>query len=289
MPRSLPRRTALVRAPSLASLCRLPPALRLALAALLALLVSLDATAAAAQITPPGLGEVGTAAWTALGVKQTLDGARRREYVGYLGVGSTSRPDGHSPYGRPAILVLNQELYDHFHPRWLYALALSYRRQNELALHDGVAHEVHLQELRLYGRYALVLARRRVHGQLTFRPELRGFVGGDFSPVEQPFQLRLRLKAQAGVALDRAGAHRLIGSAEALASVARDRTAASRFTELAYRESRFALFYAIRARERVVVDVGYMNDLLGCGAQRIDVHYLALDVVWLNPFGAVGT
>lgn len=253
------------------------------LASLLMMSVWLFASTSAAQITPPGMGAADAAAWSALGLRESLDAEHRRAYLGYVGVGATHAAPEHDSFVTPSILVLNHELSDHFRPHWLASLGLSYRRQNAYEQHEpGVSEQKRLQELRLYGRYALVLDGARWKLQTTFRPELRGFVRPDFGPIAEPLQLRFRLKAQLRHTLT--GSHALVGSAEVLASTSRARSREARWGELAYRESRFALFYSFQPRDHLTVDVGYMNDLLGQGRARVDVHYLAVDLVWVDLF-----
>lgn len=237
-----------------------------------------------AQITPPGLGYAETAAWSALGVKQALGGSERFEYLGYAGIGSTSDPHDANPYRNANIFVLNQEIYDRFAQHWLYSLAFSYRRQDAREGHDGALELRQLQEFRGYARYGYVRAWGRLKLLNTVRPELRGFVAPDFGVLEQPFQFRFRLKTQLTCSLDRSASKRLVVAAEELASISRTRDPAARWTDFNYRESRFSLFYSFNLGEHSVVEVGYMNNLIGNRAALVDVHYLAFDIVWLNPF-----
>ncbi len=246
---------------------------------------SLMGRSARAQITPPGLGNAQTAAWSALGVRQSLDDVRRREYLGYVGFGTVSGRYDYNPYANPNIFVFNHEFYDQFRKNWLYSLGLSYRRQN-LYESDGAAwEEKRFHELRVYGRYSLVLANERVKLLNTFRPEIRGFVQPDFGRADQFLQFRFRFKTQLSCKIDRRGLHRLTGASEELAAIGRVRSRPSGWSDFTYRESRFSLFYSWSPRSEVVIDVGYMNNLIGGGgAPLVDVHYIALDVVWVNLF-----
>jgi hypothetical protein len=248
---------------------------------------ALWASGAAAQITPPGLGNANTAAWSAIGVRQSLDGAARREYLGYAGVGAISTRSNNDPYDQPAIFVFNHELYDQFREQWMYSLALSYRRQD---MYEGQDWEQkRFQELRIYARYAWVLTRGRIKLLNTLRPELRGFLAPDFSPLEQPLQFRFRFKSQLACRLDGRGKQRLVAGAEVLASISLDRSEVPGWSEFAYRESRFSIFYSFRAHKRLVIDVGYMNNLIGSAAPLVDVHYFAVDLIWNNLFGTPRT
>src|SRR5690349_10024101 len=96
--------------------------------ALASLLVGLLAPRARAQITPPGMGEAESAAWSAVGLKQSLDEEHRRAYLGYVGVGATHAGHEQHPYAHPSILVVTHELSDHVRPHSLASLGLSYRR-----------------------------------------------------------------------------------------------------------------------------------------------------------------
>jgi hypothetical protein len=232
---------------------------------------------AAAQISPPGLGEAETAEWFALGLRQDLDA--RRASMTYVGVGAVAEHQAQP--NEPAILVLNEEISDQLAEHWSYSYALSYRRQNEYFLHDSAVAKQ--QELRMYGRLNGVLRAGRLKLTTTFRPELRTFYTVHFARAEEPLQLRLRVREQATVALDAHAVHRLIGSAEVLSSVAKG---PSGWSELGYRESRFCVYYSLdREQWPVVINVGYMNDLIGSAGAVTDVHYLALDLTWENPFG----
>jgi hypothetical protein len=233
---------------------------------------------ASAQISPPGLGDTNTAAWFAVGARQDLDADQRRQSMTYVGVGSVSHQGNDAdPLRTPAIVVLNEEVSDRFARHWQYSLAVSYRRRHGT---EGVE-----QELRSYTRFAHIAEQGRFKVTHTVRPELRTFLNTRFQPLDEALELRLRFRSQLSVALDRAREQHLIGSAELLAATTRAR-GLRRWTELGYRESRFCLYYAL-ARERwpCTLHVGYMNDLIGRGSELRDVHYLALDISWNNPFG----
>jgi hypothetical protein len=245
----------------------------------------LMAAPAAAQLSPPGLGPARTASWSAVGIRQDLDAIRRRESVTYVGVGSISNPDNANPWQKPAIFVLNQEFYDQFHKNWVYSAALSYRRQNEYEDEPPFAdaHPSYKHELRFYGRLSYVQKLARFKFVNTFRPELRNFFSPDLGSQEF-VQFRFRLRTQVTANLDKNAVHRLVGSAEVLATVGKAHAPAG-WTDFDYRESRFCLYYSLRMQSwPVVVDIGYMNNLLG-SSHPIDVHYLAIDLVWENPFG----
>lgn len=243
---------------------------------------------AAAQITPPGLGEANTAYWMALGVRQDLGLRERWESMSYAGFGSISHPNNYNLFEKPAIFVLNQEIYDHFRKDLAYSFALSLRRQwlykDELPFEeDDPAARV---EFRMYGRFLHTLHFGDVQIENAVRPELRTFYPRDAG--EEVLQFRLRLRTKAQWAVDSAHVHRLLGSAEVLSSMEKERDMS--FGNFEYRESRFCLYYSYSpANLAWVFDIGYMNNLLGSSRPLVDVHYLAIDVTWKNPFGEPST
>jgi hypothetical protein len=249
--------------------------------------LGLMASRAAAQISPPGLGEATTALWTALGLRQELDRARRWESMTYLGVGRISRPDGYDPLQRQAIGVLNQEFYHRPREHLLYSFALSYRRQAEYASSPPYerASPAATNELRLYGRVSHVQKVGPFKLVNTFRPELRTFFPSSPAPEEEFLQLRFRARSQLTWALDREAVHRLVASGEALASIRKTHRPEA-WSDFGYRESRFCFYYSLHPQALPFsIDLGYMNDLLGSRQPLRDVHYAAFDLVWENPFG----
>jgi len=238
-----------------------------------------------AQITPPGLGNARTAAWTAIGAREHLDDVDRRVSLTYVGVGTTSGRDDANPFSRPDILVLNEEYFDQFDPHWMYSVGLSYRRQNAFESDGDDWRLKRFHELRLYGRFSSVLGSERVKVVNTLRPEIRGFVQPSFAASETPLQFRFRFKTQVAWAVEKTGRHKLIVAAEELASVGRDRALSSGWSDFGYRESRFSFFYSLdHEKLPCVVDVGLMNNLLGRATQLVDVQYVALDLVFRDPF-----
>src|SRR5262245_2042665 len=84
-----------------------------------------------AQISPPGLGETNTASWLAIGIRQSLDTASKKQSVTYVGNGTISGFGTGNPFQKQAILVINEEFYNQFQQHWQYSVAVSYRRQNQ--------------------------------------------------------------------------------------------------------------------------------------------------------------
>ncbi|WEK18760.1 MAG: hypothetical protein P0Y49_18440 [Candidatus Pedobacter colombiensis] len=244
-----------------------------------------------AQISPPGLGRVQAASWFVIALRQGLDSANKKQSVTYLGIGRTSEPTGDgNPFKKQAIFVLNQEFYNHYSKNWQYSYALSYRRQNQyedIPPYDKASPSIE-QEFRVYGRYSYLLSSPRFKWVNTLRQEFRKFFDPNFNKVEENFQLRTRFKTQLTANVDEKKVHRIISSAEALFSVSKDNFPEKSWGKFGYREARFCLYYSVApTKGPFVFDVGYMNDLLGKGSSIHDAHYIALDIIWENPFGKI--
>jgi hypothetical protein len=203
----------------------------------------------------------------------------------YVGLGRKSNPDNYNPLFKPAIFVINQEFYHQFHSRWQYSVALSYRRQNQYTddppyKFDNPKLE---QEFRLYGRLSYIFKTSRLKLIPTYRQEFRKFYSPDFKSVEENFQLRSRFRLQLTVNLDARKIHRLIASSELLFSISKE-TKPGTWTNFAYRESRFSLYYSLSPKSLpFILNLGYMNNLVGT-KNNYDVHYLAVDIIIENPF-----
>jgi hypothetical protein len=239
---------------------------------------------AIAQLTPPGLGKANTAFWTAFGVRQRLSKSERWESMTYTGFGSISHPSNYNLFEKPAMFVLNQEFYDRFRKDLAYSFALSVRRQH-LYLDSPPYEEddpAARAEFRVYGRFIHTLHFGDVQLENALRPEIRTFYPRTTGQEALQFRLRLRTKVQ--WAMDPAQVHRLIGSAEVLASMEKER--GSGFGTFEYREVRFCAYYSFSPENLAwTFDFGYMNNLLGSSQPLVDANVLAIDVVWKNPFG----
>jgi hypothetical protein len=248
---------------------------------LLPILVVCFAVKATGQISPPGLGDTNTAAWAALGVKEQLDSLNALTV--YAGVGRISGPGSDNPVNKPSIGVLNAELYHIFSKHFKYSYAMSYRRQSQYsgAYPHFLEHPAVKQEFRAYGRLAYSLkANNGSKYSLTLRQEVREFFAPDFNAQSYELQLRTRLKAGVWVPLG-SNANGLTGTAEALFSIS-DKQGS--WDNYAYKESRFCLYYTYVPASHMVVDIGYMNDLMGYGHHIADASYLAVDVVLVDVF-----
>lgn len=205
--------------------------------------------------------------------------------MSYIGVGRKSNPDNYDPFFKPSILVINQEFYHQFHPHWQYAFALSYRKQEEY--NDfapfGSTYGGFEREWRIYGRIAYMLKTEKLKFTTTFRQDLRTFTQPIKEMSSEDFQLRSRLKLQLTVNLDKKKIHKLIGGYEALFSTSK-LAMSGIWTNFNYQESRFTFYYAVSPqRLPFTIDLGYMNNLVG-NRSPFSAHYIALDVIWNNPF-----
>jgi hypothetical protein len=241
-----------------------------------------------AQISPPGLGETNTASWFAFGVRQSLDSAGKIQFFSYVGLGRISSPASNNLLKYQDIFVLNQEFYHKFHKHWHYSLALSYRNQDEYGdekSFNGIS-PTHEQEIRVYGRYMYELKIRNVKLIATYRQEFRSFFDPDFQQENDKYQLRSRFRLQAAITLDENKTHRLMASAEALFSSTQSTTPENHWSTFGYKEARFCFYYSIDPKNSsFIYSIGYMNDLIG-QAHAKSVSYLAMDVIWENPFKA---
>ncbi|MDB5274003.1 MAG: hypothetical protein JWO58_2370 [Chitinophagaceae bacterium] len=241
-----------------------------------------------AQISPPGLGNANTASWFAIGIRQRLDSANHKQMVTYIGTGRISDPDNYDPFKKAAILVLNKEFYNLFHKNWQYSVALSYRRQNEYA--EDAPYEKqstgYKQEFRLYGRYSYILRNKKLKWVNTFRQEFRKFDTDKFKDWDETYQLRSRFRTQLTWNIDKRKIHSLVTSAEVLFSISKELN--NGWSDFDYRESRFCLYYSFApSQSPLVFNVGYMNNLLGKYGALTDAHYMALDIIWNDPFGSL--
>lgn len=251
-------------------------------------IVLLTAVCAHAQISPPGLGETNTASWFAFGVRQSLDSASKLQSFTYVGLGRISGPQSSNSLKYQDIFVLNQEFYHKFHKHWHYSLALSYRNQDEYGDEKSFNNisPTHKQEVRTYGRFMYELRMQNVKLVATYRQEFRSFFNPDFQQENNRYQLRSRFRLQAAVTLDENKVHRLTASAETLFSSTQSTIPSNHWSAFGYKEARFCFYYSIDPKNSsFIYSIGYMNNLIG--QQNIkSVSYLALDVIWENPFKA---
>ena len=251
-------------------------------------LVTAYTNTSVAQISPPGLGASNTASWLAFGIRQSLDSAEKIQSFSYVGFGRIRGPQSNNPVKYPDILVLNQEFYHAFHKHWKYSLALSYRNQDEYSDEKSFnsISPIHKQEFRLYGRYMYELKLHNLKFVATYRQEFRSFFDPDFKQETDRYQLRSRFRLQAALTLDENKVHRLTGSVEGLFSTTQSTLPQNEWSAFEYKETRICFYYSIDPKNSsFIYSIGYMNDLIGQKNMK-SVGYIAVDVIWENPFKA---
>lgn len=240
-----------------------------------------------AQIIPPALGETTINTWFALGVNQKLDTLRVGgwESTTYAGLGMVSHAQQSNPFEDVGILVLNQEFYHNFAKNWQYSLALSYRYQNLFTKEAPFVRTAqrYKQEFRWYGR----LSHSFQLNQWTFTPTLRQEVIKYFTPNfenhSESWRLRTRFRVKFALALNHDKSQQLIAYSEQLFSTSRQSTTKN-WSRFKYADSRFALYYSLTPPQHsLTYNLGYMYNLIG-GEDSFSGHYLALDIIWKNPF-----
>jgi len=241
-----------------------------------------------AQISSPGMG-ANPGSWEAIAIRQGLDSSNLKQSVTYVGMGRIGNPNGYNPFQKSGIFVINEEFYNQFHKHWQYTAALSYRRQNDysdIAPYEQV-NPIITQEFRLYGRFSYILKTSRIRLVATYRQEFRKFFTPEFRNSSEDLQFRSRLRAQLTINLDHKKIYRLVMSAEALFSITKNNFPQS-WTNFAYHESRFCFYFAYAPKHKpFIINIGYMNDLLGTGSAVKGGNYLVGDIIFENPFGNV--
>ena len=243
-----------------------------------------------AQITPPGLDGSRVVGWVALGFTQAINS--RLALATYAGTSTQSSLGDYNPLGKPAISVINQEVSYQFTPHWQAVIAGSLRSQ---ALYEEEApYELKnpgiRQELRTYAR----LFFRHQHGKInwahSFRPEYRRFYTANWQDWTTPLQIRLRLKSQFSIPLNRNQTTQLVVANELL-SVIDKRTVPpaieSRWSDYRLTEDRLALFVRhLLPKPDLWVDTGLMNQFSWDATnQKIRYTlYLSVDFIFRDPF-----
>lgn len=235
-----------------------------------------------AQISPPGMGEVNTAAWFAIGIKQKLNQKETVFSTTYFGFGSISNPDNYNLFQKQAIYVVNEEISHRFKKHWEYSAALSYRWQCKYEKTEpfGLDTPKARQEFRFYSRFSYLNSIKFVDYSFTLRPEIRFFFNPNFSLPEKTTEFRLRFRGKLVFNLNTQKTQKITTTAEILASTNKTNT----WNKFKYKESRFCLYYSITLpKPNITFNIGYMLDLIGPKEVK-DVHYIAFDIVFKNPF-----
>lgn len=254
---------------------------------LASLLFLLMTSLGSAQIVPPGLGDMGSSGWMAIAIDQNIN---RYEETGwksttYFGVGRVSGKEHDQPLKKPGIFVLNQEFYNRFKPNWEYSLALSLRNQRLYTSKAPFepADPPSKKEIRLYSRFSYLHKIGSVSITPTLRQEIIKYFTPDFEDFSESWRIRTRFRLKFGVPLKADNSHKILLYSEQLFSFSRH-LETERWSRFSYADSRFSSYYSVSpAQLPFTFNVGYMLNLMGKGPAKTG-HYLALDVIWKNPF-----
>lgn len=95
-----------------------------------------------------------------------------------------------------------------------------------------------------------------------------------------------RIRLQCAITLDENKVHRLSASAEALFSTTQSTTPFIHWSTFSYKETRICFYYSVQPKNSsLIYSIGYMNNLIG-QTNITSVSYIAMDVIWENPFKA---
>lgn len=241
------------------------------------------------QISPPGLDDTQIATWGAVGFSQQLN--PKWTLTAYLGGARMSDPDNWHPLQKQSIAVYNHEFQYKFSSQWQASICSSIRFQNKYE--DEPPYDAQDQayrwELRYYGRVYYKQQLGKLAMNYSFRPEFRTFYSPGWKPSSTPFELRLRLKAQASLPLNQKKTNLIIGANEFLSAVdeytlntpsGRDH----QWSNYHFTEDRFSVYFRHFFQEQdIVVDLGVMEQFKP-GSHFEPVSYLAFDVLIQNPF-----
>jgi len=238
-----------------------------------------------AQISSPGLGDGNTASWFALGLRQNLNKKDNIQLMTYMGMGLKSTPQNTMQLSKPAIFVVNQEMYHQLNNHWEGSCAISYRKQYEYLPNKITSEKLTTiqQEFRVYARMAYTFKISNIKLKQTLRQEFRRFVDDHWKNTNEPLQLRTRFKSQVSINLEPTQQHQLTAGAEILFAISKKQQTIQ-FSPLKYKEARFSAFYTYKPKNtQIAMSVGYMNNLIH-EKFPYSVHYASVDVVWINPF-----
>lgn len=242
-----------------------------------------------AQIIPPGMGKTHVNSWFALGMNQDLEKMKNEGWRSstYLGIGRISNQDSHRPFKDPGIFILNQEFYNQFATHWEYSLAVSFRNQKlyEKEAPYAPADPDHKNEFRLYSRFSYLWKTDFMDITPTLRQEISKYVTPDFHAHSEDWRLRTRFRMKFSLPLNPGKTQRLLLYSEQLFSTSRQ-LESKKWDKFSYSDSRFSLYYSVKPSAiPVTFNLGYMLNWIGEGADYTG-HYLALDLIWRNPFSA---
>lgn len=235
-----------------------------------------------AQFSPPGLGKTNSAAWFAVGIKETLSSKKNIESVTFIGMGTISNPNNNNLFHNPSIYVINEEIKHHFKPNWQYSIAASYRWQNKYKATPSfeLDYPNARQEIRFYSRLTYISSFHKANYSLSYRPEIRFFYDRNFKLPTETTEFRSRLRGKIDLNINAVKTKKIITSAELLFATSKT----LQWSSLTYKESRFCLYYSVAfPTQKLAFNIGYMNNILGKNINKF-VHYFAFDVAIKNPF-----
>ena len=230
------------------------------------------------------MGNINTASWFAIGVKQNLNEQKTISSITFLGFGETSNPDDYNPVDRAAIYVINQEFTNRFATHWEYAGALSYRWQNSYKTKAPFEIDAsnNQQEIRTYAKLSYLNNLGSIDYSVTLRPEFRLFYNPDFNSPEKKAQFRTRLKGKMAFNLNVVKTRKIIASAEMLLAVSETEN----WDTYQFNESRFCLYYSVKIpKQKMTLNLGYMNDLVLKSSVH-DANYIAVDIKFTDLFSS---
>lgn len=244
-----------------------------------------------AQISPPGVDGAKVVGWGAIGINQQL--SKRWSVTLYTGGSRQSDPDNLNPVRKASIFVVNQESLYSVNSSWQLAFCTSVRIQDLYT--DEKPYDLEdpgiRNELRYYLRLFHKRQGRKIQWVYSFRPEFRTFYTHDWEQWSTPLEIRLRLKGQGNIPLNKSKSNQLILANEILSAIdhyqhkteAHDEWSSYHFTE-----DRFTNYFRHSfSKPSIIVDAGFMHQFL-IDKRNNDVHYtlyLAVDLLIQNPFG----
>lgn len=239
------------------------------------------------QVIPPGVGKANTSSWVAFGLRQELDTIEGKgwRYMTYFGIGRKSNPSNYNPIFKPAILVLNKEVYYQFNKKCQSSFALSYRKQDEYLKEEPYNHDIsqYKQEFRISGGLSYIFKQNKIKLVPTLRQEFRKYYSLDFKNIEEIYQFRTRIRIQLSYTIDVKKIHQLIFSSEQLFSTSKYQLI-NEFGDYKYNENLLSLYYSYSPRKKFLIfNIGYMNNLVGY-KKIYYVHCIAFDIIIENPF-----
>ena len=255
------------------------------------LLVFVVCQSSLAQISPPGVDGAKIVGWGAVGISQQL--TKKFSVTVYAGGSRQSDPDNLNPVRKASIFVINQETLYSFNTHWQLALCTSVRIQDLYADDEPYALDNPgiRDELRYYARLYYKRQGKKIQWTYSFRPEFRTFYTKDWREWSTPLEIRLRLKGQANIPLNKSKSNQLILANEVLSAIdhyQRATEAHDEWSSYHFTEDRFSNYFRHAFKKpSIIVDAGLMHQFL-IDKRNSDVHYtlyLAFDVLIQNPFG----